>query len=233
MKTSLIVAVFIILITGIASSAMCQPELVYVENGIERKIEGIEKTKPYYTENGEKIFFDKGGELFLKIKDGDLLSWGYPNLYYIVKPDKEGQLKAITYIDDEAGKHVWEKIRNNALLKIWNDDSINNAKCFMAWYEPGSELIRVGNTRLFSYEKGKSFSEYFDVKVGSKQKGGFPVMFFWKDNMLIPPKPIGTDDEKIIQSLFSGDIKNIESADKSDHLVNIEDRLGNRLISLR
>jgi len=230
MKSGLIVTALIILITGMASSAICQPELVCVENGVERKIEGIEKTKPYYTENGMKIFFDKGGELFLRIKDGDVLSWGYPTIYYIVKPDKEGQLKAVTHLDDEAGKHVWEKITNKALLRIWDDDSINNAKCFMAWYEPGSELIRVGNARLFTYEKDKSFREYLDVKVGSKQKGGFPVIFFWKDNRLIPPKPVEADDEKIIQSFFSEDINNIESADKLDRLVKIEDRLGNRLI---
>jgi hypothetical protein len=44
----------------------------------------------------------------------------------------------------------WEKLTHKALIRIWDDEILlNNAKMFMEWYEPGSELIRVGNARLF------------------------------------------------------------------------------------
>jgi hypothetical protein len=57
MKSGLIVTALIILITGMASSAICQPELVCVENGVERKIEGIEKNQTFLYRKWQENFF--------------------------------------------------------------------------------------------------------------------------------------------------------------------------------
>lgn len=119
MKTRLLVTVLIILIAGISTTAICQPpDLVYVENGVERKIEGIEKTKPYFIENGEKKYFSEEGECFLKKKDDDFLSWGYPTVNYFVKTDKEGILNAVVIIVDESRKDTWNSITIDSLLNL-------------------------------------------------------------------------------------------------------------------
>ncbi|MBN1904693.1 MAG: TonB family protein [Deltaproteobacteria bacterium] len=229
MKTSLIVSVLIILITGIASSAIGQPELVCVENGVERKIEGVEKTKPYYNENGEKKYFTGEGQCFLRKKDDDFLSWGYALTDYIVKSNKEGILYAFVRIDDTSRKEAWGRINPEFLPKLWDEDVIDNAVCFLAWYEPGAGLIRVSEFGVFNYTKGESFRAYFGVEIESKEKKGIPVIFFWKDKTLIPPKTAGTDDDNIIRSMISGNTEHIENSD-TKRLDKIEDRIGNKII---
>lgn len=230
MKTIIIILTSIILIIGTAAHGRCQPELVYVENEIERKIDGIEKTEPYYIENGEKKFFNGEGEYFLKTKDDDFLSWGYVTVNYIVKPDKAGVNKAITIINDRTGKNYWNRLTKKSLLKIWNKESINNARCFMAWYEPGSNLVKVGNLGFIPFKNEKPFNEHMSVNIGSIENKGFPVIFFFKENMLIPPDPVETDGEVFFHSLISGYLKSIENIEKPDRLAKMEDRLGNRLI---
>jgi TonB family protein len=227
---SLVIAAVITVITGMATPGMSQPELVCVENGIERKVEGFEKVAPYYTDNGEKKIFPKEKDCFLKKNNEDFLSYGFVTINYIVKKDKEGMLKAVTRIDDKSDKFSLNRITHEAFLKIWDKNAINNARCFMAWYEPVSELIRVGDLRLYPYENGKPFSAYMDVKIDSNEKRGVPLIFFLKDNSLIPPRLIDIDDEKLIHSLISGDMKPIEGLIQSDRLAKVEDRLGNKLI---
>jgi TonB family protein len=226
---SLIIAAVITVITGMAAPAVSQPELVYVENGIERKIEGIEKTKPYYIENGEKKYFTKEGKCYLRNKEDDFLSWGYALPNFIVKPNKEGVLNAVVVIEDKSRQSSWGRINPEFLNKVWDVDIIDSAMCSLAWYEPGADLIRVQTFGIIPYSEIGTSRVFYSVEIESKEKRGLPVIFFWKDKTLIAPKTADSDDESIIRSMISGNTEPIENID-TKRLEKIEDRIGNKLI---
>ena len=230
MKIKLIITVFIIMITGMAASVRCQPELVYVENGVAKKIDGVEKARPYYIEEGEKKIVPEKGEYFLRKNNSDFLSWGFATLNFVVKPDKEGALWAWVTLADVTDQRVWNGITEESLFGNWDAESIDHTGCILAWYEPDTDLVRVSKPVGYIYNKEKRYLGSLRVKIGSKEKKGLPVILFWKDGKLIPPKPVDNDDEKIISAIMSGHMNPLENIVKPDRLTKIEDRLGNRLI---
>lgn len=232
MKINFAISLCLVLIScmAMAEYGWCQPELVYIEEASEIKIEGIDNLKPYYTEAGEKKFFTEGGEVFLRKNDCDILSFGYAPVNYIAKNDNVNPSEAIVTILNDSNQYAWNGFRINSFLKIWNEDHIKKAMCFLCWYEPNKDLLRIGDFVIIPYSDGKLFRNTMSVEIESEEQNGFPVIFLWDNNGLIKPKSSGVNNEGFFRSVILDQTDKFEGAIKEKSLYKGKDVIGNKAI---
>ena len=198
MKTKIVILFCFLLTTCITAPGWCQPELVCLENGSERRVDGVENTKPYYMDSGEKKYFDEGDTYYLRKNDADIISSGLATVSYIVRDDS-----AIVIVIDESRKSAWNRLEVHSLLKLWDEDTIENSLFFLCWYDPKSELLKVGELRKMVYYDGELHRVTLSVDIESMEPGCFPVIFLWDNNGPVAPKSYIPDNEEIFHSVIS------------------------------
>ncbi len=221
----------IVLILLLTTSSWSQPELVYSQNEKSIKIEGIDNNKPYYLEKGEKKFFLEGGTSALRISKNDILSFGFvPVNYTVNKSNDDSSLNAVIAIVREARKGTWNHININDFLKLWDEDSLKNARLLSCWYNPDSELQTVNKLDLFPYFKNRLYETFLFSEIESNDLKGFPVLFLWKDNSFIPPESPWSDNADLFKSIILDDQDFFKNNNNDDELKKAEDKFKNRAI---
>lgn len=230
MKLKLIISLCFIFLTCLATSGLCKPELVCMENDVEKRVDGIEGTMLFYIEAGEKKFFPQKNEFFIKKNDSELLSSCFVPVNYVVKDNENGSPRAVVTITAGSSQSTWNKIQADSLFKLWSEEFIQPAICFVCWYEPDSDLLRISGFRKLRYFEGEFAGAEFGVDIESVEQEGFPVVFMWNNGGPVPPNHLSSDSENIFRSIISGDVATLENGGTAGSLYDCEDVLGNRAI---
>ena len=216
MKTCFGIFLSFILITLIVLPAHSQPQLAYKEDGIERIVEGLEGYQPYYTEQGEKKYLPLIGWYSIRNMDEDILSWGYATVFFTINrhkasassidPDAPLPLNLTVSVREDRNQSVWNSLRDDALLRLWDMKSTENAAVFLAWYEPEINLLKINFGNRISYQDRelKHYMTNLSIGVKSRKNNGFPIFFAWKDSQFIPLNSFAGKYEDLFRAVILG-----------------------------
>jgi ankyrin repeat protein len=228
LKINFFISCCLLSLTCVAVPGWSQPELVYVENGMEREIDGIDGATPYYyMDFGEKKLLGEMSGCFLRTNDADILSAGYAPVSYIVENCEADAMFAVVSIGEKSRDSSWNRFKVNSLLKLWDEEVIKNAAFLLCWYQPGAELLTIGKLVKLPYYEGKLFRTSLRVEVDNEEKDGGPVLLLWGKDGPIPPKSSNVENEDFFRLIISGSLEQIEENEISENLLKSKDAFGN------
>ena len=212
---------------------------MYQEDGIKRMVEGLEGFKPYNTEQGEKKYLPLVGWYSIRNMDDDILSWGYAPLSFTINrhqtsspfldPEAPLPLNLTVSISKDSRQSFWNFMRDDALLKLWDMKSTENAAVFLAWYEPEINLLKINFSNRIPYQDGelKHYATNRSIGIKSTKNKGFPILFVWKDSRFIPPKSFAEKNEDLFRAVFLGRKEVLSNEGIPASLIEEKDIFGN------
>lgn len=238
MKNCIGIFLSFILITLIVLPAHSRPQLVYMEDGIERIVGGLEGYKPYYTEPGEKKYLPLVGWYSIRNMDENILSWGYPPVFFTINrhktsssidPEAPLPLNLTVSVSKNRRQSAWNMFRDNSLLRLWDLKSTEKATVFLAWYEPEINLLKIDFSNRIPYQNGelKHYATNLSIGIKSMKNDGFPILFVWKDSQFVPPHSFAEEYKDLFHSVIFGRKKMLLNKEIHASLLEKKDIFGN------
>ena len=212
--------------------------LIFESDGKEHLVEGIEESKPYYFDNGEKQFLHHAGKIKVNPgPDANDSDFFYPISYTIEKiaqePDQtEERLRYRLEIN--VRNHRSGEKRNfdpDKLLALWQQEEIADGILGLVWIsEENIQVIDI--TRLVAIEKPDLVYNDLEGTVLDKIPEGYPALSLFIAGESIPPRqPV--QDPQLLSSVLAacrGSVETINENAESERVRDFRDEEGNSVL---
>ena len=227
--------------------------LVFESKGEEHTVEGVEKSKPYYREDGERRFLHAAGRVNVKPgPDASPLDFLYPAYYTIEKIEGiherlEGQSRFRVSFNLFRSQVGYERnFDPRRLLTHWRRENIQEGILTLIWVSSGN-LRLLDMAQLVEIEKPARFRDMtkkveieeprWEYKIMSGEfpsefPNGYPALGLFVGGESFPPR-YPAENEHVVSSIIAacrGKVESIKETVQLEKVLTYKDVEGNTLL---
>lgn len=207
--------------------------LVYKKDGVDHPVSGVEDSKLFYTDNGQKQFATQAGEFLLKTeKDADPSLLYYPlNYCIILKGEPETSEKAggtyRTYLRITDGETNWKSMDVREVRQVWPEVELKNSILLYVWIFEGE--VKLKDFTLVNLEDRRTkHIRTLECELEKQEVSGYAGLVLYQDGQVIPPEPLVADEalRNAFISAKRGDTESLKNELEAGLDVNTKDSAG-------
>ena len=212
--------------------------LVFESKGEEHTVEGVEKSKPYYVEDGERRFLHAAGRVGVKPgPDASPFDFFYPIDYGIEKVEfipERAKERSRYRMSLKLRRFRGEQERYfepKKLLALWPREKIQEGILALFWVSSG-KLEFLDMTQIVAIEKPESISHTLSGGFRGEFPSGYPAVGLFVGGVSIPPND-QVEDRRVLSSVIAasrGTVEEIKELIGAEEIQEFKDVAGNSLL---